>query len=108
MRTTVAIAAQPVPDINPERRSRIAEVSCQCFTQPPRLLSAILDPRPPETKPAGRRRGLTARANACFDSEISGGPMDRIAKLLEQLDREAYVADPAIGTSLHLALELRK
>ena len=34
--------------------------------------------------------------------------MDRIAQLLEQLDREAYVADPAIATSLHLALELRK
>jgi MoxR-like ATPase len=35
-------------------------------------------------------------------------PLDRIAQLLEQLDREAYVADPAIATSLHLALELRK
>ena len=34
--------------------------------------------------------------------------MDRIAQLLEQLDREAYVADLAIATSLHLALELRK
>ena len=34
--------------------------------------------------------------------------MDRIAQLLEQLDRESYVADPAIATSLHLALELRK
>ena len=34
--------------------------------------------------------------------------MDRIAQLLDQLDREAYVADPAIATSLHLALELRK
>ncbi len=34
--------------------------------------------------------------------------MDRIAQLLEQLDQEAYVADPAIATSLHLALELRK
>jgi MoxR-like ATPase len=34
--------------------------------------------------------------------------MDRIAQLLEQLDKEAYVADPAIATSLHLALELRK
>jgi MoxR-like ATPase len=34
--------------------------------------------------------------------------LDRIAQLLEQLDREAYVADPAIATSLHLALELRK
>ena len=34
--------------------------------------------------------------------------MDRIAQLLEQLDREAYVADPAIATSLHLALELHK
>ena len=34
--------------------------------------------------------------------------MDRIAQLLEQLDREAYVADQAIATSLHLALELRK
>ena len=34
--------------------------------------------------------------------------MDRIAQLLEQLDHEAYVADQAIATSLHLALELRK
>jgi MoxR-like ATPase len=34
--------------------------------------------------------------------------VDRIAQLLEDLDREAYVADPAIATSLHLALELRK
>ncbi len=34
--------------------------------------------------------------------------MDRIAQLLDQLDQEAYVADPAIATSLHLALELRK
>ena len=34
--------------------------------------------------------------------------MDRIAQLLKQLDREAYVADPAIATSLHLALELHK
>jgi MoxR-like ATPase len=34
--------------------------------------------------------------------------VDRIAQLLEQLDREAYVADPALATSLHLALELRK
>ena len=34
--------------------------------------------------------------------------MDRIAQLLDQLDREAYVADPAIATSLHLAIELRK
>ena len=34
--------------------------------------------------------------------------MDRIAQLLEQLDQEAYVADPAIATSLHLALELHK
>jgi MoxR-like ATPase len=34
--------------------------------------------------------------------------LDRIAQLLDQLDREAYVADPAIATSLHLALELHK
>jgi len=34
--------------------------------------------------------------------------VDRIAQLLEQLDRESYVADPAIATSLHLSLELRK
>jgi MoxR-like ATPase len=34
--------------------------------------------------------------------------LDRIAQLLDQLDREAYVADPAIATSLHLAIELRK
>jgi MoxR-like ATPase len=34
--------------------------------------------------------------------------LDRIAQLLEQLDQEAYVADPAIATSLHLALELHK
>jgi MoxR-like ATPase len=34
--------------------------------------------------------------------------VDRIAQLIGQLDREAYVADPAIATSLHLAMELRK
>jgi len=34
--------------------------------------------------------------------------LDRIVQLLDQLDQEAYVADPAIATSLHLALELRK
>jgi MoxR-like ATPase len=34
--------------------------------------------------------------------------LDRIAQLLDQLEKEAYVADPAIATSLHLALELRK
>src|SRR4051812_7023581 len=34
--------------------------------------------------------------------------MEGIPQLLEQLDREAYVADPAIATSLHLALELHK
>src|ERR671933_2045732 len=34
--------------------------------------------------------------------------MEGIPRLLDQLDREAYVADPAIATSLHLALELRK
>ena len=34
--------------------------------------------------------------------------MDRIAQLLERLDQESYVADPAIATSLHLALDLRK
>ena len=33
---------------------------------------------------------------------------DAIPRLLEQLDREAYVADPAIATSLHLATALRK
>ena len=31
-----------------------------------------------------------------------------IANLLERLDREAYVADPAIATSLHLSLVLHK
>ena len=34
--------------------------------------------------------------------------MDRIARLLDELDHESYVADPAIATSLHLAMELRK
>jgi MoxR-like ATPase len=34
--------------------------------------------------------------------------LDAIADLLERLEREAYVADPAIATSLHLALQLRK
>ena len=33
---------------------------------------------------------------------------DPIAELLERLEREAYVADPAIATSLYLALQLRK
>ena len=33
---------------------------------------------------------------------------DAISKLLEQLDRESYVADPAIATSLHLAVQLGK
>jgi MoxR-like ATPase len=33
---------------------------------------------------------------------------DAIAELLERLENEAYVADPAIATSLHLALSLRK
>jgi MoxR-like ATPase len=33
---------------------------------------------------------------------------DAISQLLEQLDRESYVADPAIATSLHLAVQLRK
>jgi MoxR-like ATPase len=33
---------------------------------------------------------------------------DAISQLLERLDREAYLADPAIATSLHLAMELRK
>jgi MoxR-like ATPase len=33
---------------------------------------------------------------------------DRIQALLSRLEREAYVADPAIATSLHLALELQK
>jgi MoxR-like ATPase len=34
--------------------------------------------------------------------------IDAIPTLLEQLDRESYVADPAIATSLHLATQLRK
>ena len=34
--------------------------------------------------------------------------LEAIPRLLEQLDREAYVADPAIATSLHLATALRK
>src|SRR5207253_4829160 len=33
---------------------------------------------------------------------------DAFEKLLSQLDREAYVAVPAIATSLHLATQLRK
>jgi MoxR-like ATPase len=33
---------------------------------------------------------------------------DAITQLLEQLDSESYVADPAIATSLHLAVQLRK
>jgi MoxR-like ATPase len=33
---------------------------------------------------------------------------DPIAELLARLEREAYVADPAIATSLHLALQLGK
>src|SRR5207248_10168665 len=33
---------------------------------------------------------------------------DAIPRLLERLDREAYVADPAIATSLWLAMELKK
>jgi len=34
--------------------------------------------------------------------------IDAIPRLLAQLDAEAYVADPAIATSLHLAMQLRK
>src|SRR6202171_2002247 len=34
--------------------------------------------------------------------------IDAVAQLLAQLDREAYVGDPAIATSLHLAAQLRK
>ena len=34
--------------------------------------------------------------------------IDAIPQLLSRLDREAYVADPAIATSLHLATQLRK
>jgi MoxR-like ATPase len=34
--------------------------------------------------------------------------IDGVAQLLAQLDREAYVADAAIATSLHLATQLRK
>jgi MoxR-like ATPase len=34
--------------------------------------------------------------------------IDAIPQLLARLDAEAYVADPAIATSLHLAIELRK
>jgi MoxR-like ATPase len=44
-----------------------------------------------------RRRGILAIA-----------VIDAISTLLEQLDRESYVADPAIATSLHLAATLRK
>src|SRR5205085_11034631 len=45
------------------------------------------------------------RAQACF----SGWSVDAaIAELLERLEREAYVADPAIATSLWLAMELKK
>jgi MoxR-like ATPase len=33
---------------------------------------------------------------------------DGIAQLLERLEREAYIADPAIATSLHLAMALEK
>jgi len=34
--------------------------------------------------------------------------IDEIPRLLQRLDEEAYVADPAIATSLHLAIQLRK
>jgi MoxR-like ATPase len=34
--------------------------------------------------------------------------IDAIPTLLDQLDRESYIADPAIATSLHLAIQLRK
>src|SRR5436305_5391936 len=61
------------------------------------------------TNRACSRTGLTPRPHACFDCPFRRGPLvDRIAQLLEQLDHEAYVADQAIATSLHLALELRK
>ena len=33
---------------------------------------------------------------------------EAVEKLLQELDREAYVADPSIATSLHLATQLRK
>src|SRR5947209_2203565 len=34
--------------------------------------------------------------------------LDAIPHLLAQLDRESYVAEPSIATSLHLATQLRK
>ncbi|HEX9578003.1 MAG TPA: MoxR family ATPase [Myxococcales bacterium] len=34
--------------------------------------------------------------------------IDAISTLLEHMDRESYIADPAIATSLHLATQLRK
>jgi MoxR-like ATPase len=48
---------------------------------------------------------LTRRARACFSRRSVDAA---IPQLLERLDREAYVADPAIATSLWLSLTLRK
>jgi MoxR-like ATPase len=51
---------------------------------------------------------LTARVVHDLKLAVDEERVDRIAQLLDQLDHEAYVADPAIATSLHLALELHK
>jgi MoxR-like ATPase len=48
---------------------------------------------------------LTGRAGAWFDPRPVIEP---VASILEQLSREAYVADPAIATALHLAQVLEK
>ena len=53
----------------------------------------------------GHGHDLTPRAHACF----SRWSVDAaIPELLERLEREAYVADPAIATSLWLSMELKK
>src|SRR4051812_35116553 len=47
---------------------------------------------------------LTGRAGAWFRGPV----IEPIAQLLDRLEREAYVADPAIATALHLAQVLEK
>src|SRR5712692_9289776 len=54
------------------------------------------------------RRGPSQGCVPGVQRPCSATVLEAIPRLLEQLDREAYVADPAIATSLHLATVLRK
>src|SRR3954462_2876118 len=108
MRTTVASAAQCSPTTISESRSRIAALSTQCFMgAPPGAGHSSDTDAGIQTRQASRPFDGSGKRVLCL-FPFASSRVDRIAQLLEQLDREAYVADPAIATSLHLALELRK